>query len=452
MAAYGSLRMQFYGAFVRDCSMADSSAAVLSIVDTVLLAPRFALVVVVGPDTRPQLTQRTLAWQLEAAGLEVLWHTLTAEGSLLSEVVEHARTERPVVMLSEIEHLASAEREELLVRLNLQRDAVGELPVRVIYWCSHRGLDELRRFAPDLLHWRALLQALTPADLLISDWRTYLAWCIDEYCEHDDDRVHTGGTLALRDPLLLEFNEREATGIKPFSRWVVEHPCGVINRLPTQERRHPAKELAYRWAVAAPRGGSVPLPIILDVAEIDRLLTGWVSSGDVPSVVEPWCEWPGSRVVFVIDDDGPVDAVGAARLLDRGFRTLIITPRYTAWTEALGWPGTVVMAVLDPLSSGLGPSQAALRALVDLLLHLFDRGSLQRFAGTVIGAQAGEVIQIEDIPHTAALADHVVDLLVRHGRIETPLFDHLLALRPRSRADIERVLQMFVDLGRHAEP
>lgn len=432
--------------------MADASAALRSIIDTILLAPRFALVIVVGPDERPHLAQRTLAWRLEAEGQEVLWHTLTAESSLLADIVDHARTERPVVMLSEIEHLAAAEREELLVRLNLQRDAVGELPVRVIYWCSHRGLDELRRFAPDLLHWRALLQALTSTDLAISDWRTYLAWCVDEYREHDHDRVHLGGALALRDPPLAELNEREVIAMKRLSQWVIEHPCGIVNRLRTQERRYPAKELAYRWAVSALRGGTVHLPILVDVAEIDRLLTAPPSTGDVPAVIEPWRGWPGSRVVFVIDDDGPLDATGAAQLSERGFRTVIVTPRYTDWTNALGWPCAITMAVLDPLSPSLGPIQTALSALAGLLLRSFDRGSLHGFAVAVLGTDVGDATRVEDMPHAQALAENVVDLLVRHGRIGSPLFDYLLTLRPRSRADIERVRQMFVDLGTRAEP
>ncbi len=432
--------------------MVDASAALRSIVDTVLLAPRFALVVVVGPDPRPQLAQRTIAWQLEAAGQEVLWHTPTAEGPLLVDVVERARTERPVVMLSEIEHLGAAEREELLVRLNLQRDAVGELPVRLVYWCSHRGLDELSRVAPDFLHWRALLQVLTPTDLAITDWRTYLAWCVDEYIEHDEDRVHQGGMLALRDPLLAEFNNREVTAMKPFSRWVVEHPYGVVNRLRTQERRYPAKELAYRWAVAALGGLSVHLPILVNVAEIKRLFADPAPFSDVPAVVEPWRGWPGSRVVFVIDDDGPIDAAGATRLLERGFRTVIVTPRYTDWADALGWPCAITMAVLDPLSPSLGPSQVALRSLAELLLRLFDRGTLRGVAVAVLGPDVAATIRVESASHAQAQAESVVDLLAQHGRIDTPLFDWLLELRPRSRADIERVRQKFVDLAGRAEP
>ncbi len=433
--------------------MADASAALRSIVDTILLAPRFALVVVAGPDTRPQLAQRTIAWQLEAAGLEVLWHTPTAEGPLLADVVERARTERPVVMLSEIEHLGASEREELLVRLNLQRDAVGELPVRLVYWCSHRGLDELRRVAPDFLHWRSLLQALTLADLAVTDWRTYLAWCVDEYTEHDDDRVHEGGMLALRDPLLAEFNDREVTAMKPFSAWILEHSFGVVNRLRTQERRYPAKELAHRWAVAGLRRSSVHLPILVDVDEIDRLLTDRALSRDIPFVAEPWRGWPGSRVVFIVDDEGPIDAAGPVRLLERGFRTIVVTPRYTDWKDALGWPCAITMAVLDPLSPSLGPSEAALRALSALLLRSFDRASLLGFAVAALGPDVGMPIRAEDIAsHAQVLAENVVELLAQHGRIDTPLFDRLLALRPRSRDDIERVRQMFIDLSARVEP
>jgi DNA-directed RNA polymerase subunit F len=46
-----------------------------------------------------------------------------------------------------------------------------------------------------------------------------------------------------------------------------------------------------------------------------------------------------------------------------------------------------------------------------------------------------------------AQAEQVVDWLLSSQYIDTKMFERLLELRPRSRAEIERVRQMFVDLS-----
>lgn len=416
--------------------MAEASPALRNIVDTILLAPRFALVVVVGPDDRPQLAQWTLHEQLVAAGLEVLWHSLAEDG--LSECIEGAQSEHPVVLLSEIDHLDRSEREELLVRLNLQRDAVGNLPARLVYWCSHRGIDELRRVAPDFLHWRSLLQELTVDDLPITGWRTYMAWCVDEYSERDDDRVREGGTFALRDPW-VHSSDIPFEAVR-FSMWVDMHGSGIVERRALMaDPRYPAKELARRWGLMALRGApDIPLPVVATVAGL----------GDALRERAELIDWPrNDMVVFIIDGGEPIDtATLLAVHQQRRARVFVITSRASDWEAVLDWPCGKIVRDLDVFSPGLGPFSAALHALAEILSKLFDKAGLHHFMSGIHDLADGFSLVREELTPRAQ-AEQVVDWLLSSQYIDTKMFERLLELRPRSRAEIERVRQMFVDLS-----
>lgn len=321
----------------------------------------------------------------------------------------------------------------MLARINLQRDGWGDLPAQIVYICSSHGAEELHRFAPDFMHWRALLQPLTSDDLPVATWRTYLAWCIDEYSEREGDRVLRGGLRAQHDPLLVDLPKPD--GVRRFSTWVREHFRGVIGRAPTGDPRHPAKSLAQQWATHALVHNDVtaPAPLLVTLHDVPEFLSRQKIPGTSTRIEELRLRHPGApTIAFLIDGDGPVVPAQARAITHMGLKTFVITDRTEAWQE-LDWPSALVLAVLDPLSCS--PSRPVVGSLVSLLAKYFSAEYLQRWLGLAPSALS-----------RFELAERLTEQMLRQGQINSHFFDHLLKVRPRGRAEIERVREAFVGL------
>lgn len=436
----------------------DASPAIQSILATLDLATRFAFVIVVGPDDYPELARWSLAVHLTAIGHEVLWHSLVDSDLDLPALLERAESQNPVVIASGIEALSPEHRHARFARMNLERDVWGQYPVRVVLWCSAEHIDRFQLLAPDLFHWRSLIQPLAAPDLCVFDRTTYLAWLADDCAERSDDRVRRGGHMLLRDPLVIPLEDRNKArgGAIPFSRWVREHRRGLLLRAPTQDPRYPAKHLVRTFALRRVEGDlDSPFPVLVpasQLADLSRMSLSvdpvkWMSQGW--TIVAPDDE---DAVIFVVDDGSlPADLSSLTTELPRPTWILLAGDGESWWDRLPGWAHAVAMAIIDPLGMG-GSADATLQALAALLRELFTPPTLVRFMEFAFGEEFAQRLREAPEERSDDLAATGVRLLLREGGISTELFEALRTLRPRRWQDISRVERMFIELAEQGDP
>ncbi|MCA9635830.1 MAG: hypothetical protein KC420_07335, partial [Myxococcales bacterium] len=443
------------------------------VVEALALAPSFAFVIIVGPDEHPHLARWLLLQALrrsrELAGLEVMQPMVLQEGLELTEVVAAAATP-PVVFLYEPTHLCQGEREEQLSRLNLQRDALGELPLRLVYWCTRRGMEELRRFAPDLVHWRSLLQVIEPADLSVATLYDYLAWCLDTY--EDEHPSNSEQTIHLpRDPFLVELRggQKEVSGFLRLSVWVERRPCGVVVHSTLLTARQLVSPLARHYSLRAGRGERVPLPVVVEKNALDALLTGHLVPPALQRGVLPWWTSPEGVIVFVLlASDSAVHDPRFDRLRELGAKVFLFTSVGDAVPND-DWPLAGVAMTFDPFADSTDPLLVAARGLADLLESLFERSRLERFASDELSSQPSEGITVHSDGELRSLrllqldnkgtwgplsriSERIAAALITTGRVDNAFFARLRALRPRARSEIERVEELFRRIPPHGPP
>lgn len=427
------------------------SSAIAAILDALLLARGFCLVIAVGPAGSSTLARWSLRARLQAASKEAIWHDLRTGELDVAAITERSTSGGPIILLAGLETLLEEERARCLASMNRRRDEWGAAAVRLVLWCEPRTLDAVWRHAPDLLHWRALLQVIEVADLPVYDVESYLAWCVDAYRERSEDRVLVGGGLVYGEPLLVPLDDA-GPGAVDVSSWIGRNRRSLVNRGVAHDPRYPVKA----WSQAAARRRlldeeDLPLPILIYPRDVGPLFEGRLSLGATPIVGECARALMGEEhVIFVIDDGGDVDPCWARRIDDdtRG-RWMIVSDRPEAWTGHFPWPQAVVMALLDPttIDERRGDVRGALE-LARLLLALFSSAELRRFVDHYHGDLAPNLPASEASP--SAFTSALVDLLLRRGQIDTLFFDRLRATRPRRRQEIDRVAELFVARSRFA--
>ena len=433
------------------------------VAEALALARRFALVIVVGPDSHPHLTPwllfRALGTSTALRDLAVLPPMVLHDDLDLTELVGDAAPR--VIILTEPAQLCLAEREDQLARLNLQRDRLGEFPLRLVYWCTHRGMDELRHVAPDLVHWRSLLIALDLSDLAISTRDDYLAWCLDTF---GDERAscHGEDIHLPRDPLVAEFTPGWATieRVTRLSTWVTQQPRGIIFHSSLLSARHLVSPLAHHLALRAVRGEPVPLPVVAEPGELADVARGQLVPSSLQAEPLRWWDAPERALVFVIAaSDSAPDTALLARLQDLAAKVFVVTAASDP-TLSDDWPRALVAMTLDPFLDADDPVLVAARALADLLDSLFDPRRLDRFIRDEFEGQGHRDLLPRDDDGRwstrllrldnqvtwgplSRLSERVAAALVTTGRVDAAFFDRLCALRPRARPDIDRVRQLF---------
>lgn len=442
-----------------------NSEALRNITEALTLARRFALVIVVGPDDHPNLAQRVLVESLHAAGLDVFASTPLHEGLDLPALVADANAPQ-VVVLTEPTQLCRSEREELLAGLNLQRDALAHLPLRLVYWCTHRGLEELRRIAPDLVHWRALLLPLDPSDLHITTLRAYLTWRLDaldqlDAADHpaDGDKGHP---FALpRDPLIIELPQ-SSRGILRISTWTEQQSRGLIAHNSAIPPHRLVSALIRRHARRGLRSDQepAPLPLLVEIDALASLLSGQLAPSKLQPAPLPWWLWPHGAIVFIIDSDAPFEPSHLEELERRGAKPFILSTR-DASDRLPTWPRALVMMTIDPFADAGEPELIAARGLADLLDALFDPARLHRFATdelptgsdlTPRRSAQDRTLSLLDLDNGltwgpfSRLSERLAAALITTGRVTPAFFARLRTIRPRTRAEIEHVEQLFRQL------
>lgn len=442
-----------------------NSEALLSITEVLTLAPRFAFVIVVGPDDHPNLAQRVLVESLHAAGLDIFASIPLHEGLDLPTLVSDADAPH-VVVLSEPTQLCRSEREELLAGLNLQRDALAHLPLRLVYWCTRRGLEELRRVAPDLVHWRALLLALDHSDLQITTIRGYLAWRLDaldqlDAAEHPVDKDETRPFSLPRDPLLIELPQ-PSRGLLRISTWTEQQSRGLITYNSTLPPHRLVSALIRRHARHGLRSDEehTPLPLLVEGDALAALLSGQLAPSELQPAPLPWWLWPHGAIVFILDSDIPFDPSHLEELERRGAKLFILSARDTS-DRLPTWPRALVMMTIDPFADAVEPELIAARSLADLLDALFDPARLNRFAAdefplgsdlTPRRSTQDRTLSLLDLGNGATwgpfsrFSERLAAALITTGRVTPAFFARLRMIRPRSRAEIEHVEQLFRQL------
>ncbi len=435
-----------------------ASSAIQSILATLDLATKFAFIIVVGPDDYPELARWSLAVHLAAMGQEVLWHSLADSDLDLPTLLERAHSRNPVVIASGIEALSPEHRHARFARMNVERDVWGQYPVRVVLWCSTEHIDRFQHLAPDLFHWRSLIQPLTAPDLGVFDRTTYLAWLADDCAERSDDRVLRGGHMLIRDPLLIPLEDRNKAGggAVPFSRWVRAHRRGLLLRALTHEPRYPAKYLVRAFALRRLDGHlDSPFPVLLTASQLTALSRMSLSVEPVKWIGEGWniiAPDDENAIVFIIDDGSlPTDLSTLTAEHPRPTWILLAGDDAAWWDRLPGWAHAIAMAIMDPLGMG-GSADATVQALVALLRELFTPPTFVRFLDLVYGDEFVQRVREAPERQDYDLVAKAVDLLLSEGGISTELFEALRTLRPRHWQDISRVEQMFIDLAEQGDP
>jgi len=438
-----------------------ASPAVEAIVDTLALSPGFCLVLVVGPTSQQTLAEWSLRLRLEPLSQELLLLDLRYAKPDLEGVLGSATTERPVVWIAGLEALPGEERAEVITSMNLLRDEWGRSGVRIVLWCDPQTLDDVWRYAPDLLHWRSLLQPLEPADLTVFDRRSYLAWCVDAFRESTTDRVYAGGRLVAEQtlPIRLVSNPKNQESID-FADWILARGHRVLLCPPTLDPRFPAKGSCRRLAQQLLSGrDELPIPVLVNMREVEMLLERALPLGSTPVVRTLWATiFAEEHIVFVIDDLTSAYTEVYERLVNAALcRVIVVTSDLHRIPPSVEWAKAIVVTidlnstrvlspeVKDPALTGApGPE----KELYELLLVLFSADELRRFI-------AHHYPQVRDsLPglsiSQAELAFSLTSILGRHGLIDTRFFELLSEMRPRRRADVERVAASFRALGRFA--
>ena len=441
------------------------------IVEALALARRFALVIVVGPDAHPHLTPwrlfRALGASTTLRDLEVRPPIVLHDDLDLPGLVGDA-VHPQVIILTEPTQRSLTEREDQLARLNLQRDLLGELPLRLVYWCTQRGMEELRHVAPDLVHWRSLLITLEPSDLSVSTPGDYLAWCLDNFLDERASAPGEGIHLP-RDPLVAELTPRSSAiqKLERLSAWVDREPRGIILHSQLLSPRHLVGPLARHYALRAARGEAGPLPVVTQPSALAEVARGRLLPPSLQPEPIPWWDSPEGALVFALGaPDSPLDSALIARLQALGARVFFTTSSDLTLEGA--WPRALVLMTVDPFADARDPTLVAARALANLLDSLFTPTRLERFvrdefAGQGLGdllprdGDAGLSSQILRLDNGATwgplspLSERAAAALITTGRVDAALFDRLHALRPRARPEIDRVKQLFHQIPR-AEP
>jgi len=464
------------------------SAPVQQIVGTLLLHTGFCLVLIVGPPRRSTLAGWSLKVRLEAESQEVYWHHLRSGEVDLGAVIEASSTKRPIVFIEGLEAIREEEMKQRITEMNLQRDTWGRDGARVIFWCDRRTLQAVWRFAPDLLHWRSMIQPLEPTDLSVFDAGSYLAWCVDTYREYGEDRVAAGSGF-----LLIEPNLSDSSGLTPFSEWVRAHRCGVVIRERSSDPRYPAK-LWCRWAAHARLfdGDNPPLPILIQGSEVAKFAAHELSLGEIPAAEGIFhVLMAEEHIIFVIDDGTTLDAetLNTLALVEQR-RLILITEDIDRIPPSIAWPRAEtegfggreapsrrrqeeaqeeeaqegVLCPPEPRresssphrrffapksresSPGELPFGRYVREIDRLLSSLFSRVELRLFIASYYSSLAwslpGATVSMEELTLAAA------EMLLRRGFIDTVFFERLIHMRPRHRAEIEALAEMFRDLSR----
>lgn len=448
------------------------SEALRSITEALTLASRFALVIVVGPDDHPNLAQRVLVDSLHTAGLAGIASIPLHEGLDLPALFADADAPHALI-LTEPTQLYRSEREELLAGLNLQRDALAHLPLRLVYWCTHRGLEELRRVAPDFVHWRALLLPLDPSDLQITTLRAYLAWRLDaldqlDAADHPSDGDEARPYALPRDPLLVELHQPEspharvkAGGMFRISTWTEQQPRGLIAYNAALSPHRLVSALIRRHARRGLRSDHpVPLPLLVESDALAPLLSGQLAPPQLQPAPLPWWRWPHGAIVFILDSDAPLEAAHLEELERRGAKPFILSACDTN-DRLPAWPRALVMMTIDPFAGAFEPEHIAARGLADLLDALFDPARLQRFAAdefppgsdlTPRRSARDGALGLLDLDNGATwdpfskLSERLAAALTTTGRVTPAFFARLRTIRPRAHAEIEHVEQLFRQL------
>lgn len=434
-----------------------SSPPIASILATLDLANRFAFIIVIGPDEHPELARWSLAVHLAAMGQEVLWHSIADSDLDLPALIERASSANPVVIASGIEDLDPKQRLARFARMNLERDVWGQYAVRVVLWCSTEHIDCFQHVAPDLFHWRSLIQPLSAIDLCVFDRTTYLAWIADECAERSDDRVLRGGHMLLRDPLVIPMAAKDRVGgsVVPFSRWARQQRRGLLTRAQTRDPRYPAKYLVRNYALRRLDGHlDSPSPVLLTASQLRGISSMTLSVGQVQWVGAGWNLLDPAdedALVFVVDDGSlPRDLSTLAADYPRTTWIVVGEGDESWWTRFPEWAHAVALAAIDPLSIR-GPASHILEAVVALMKGLFTPQTFVRFLTLTYGDEF--MHRVLEAPEGDAndLVTRAVGHLFADERIDTKFFDHLRTFRPRQWRDITSVEQMFVDVDRPRE-
>ena len=428
-----------------------ASPAIQSILATLDLATKFAFIIVVGPDGYPELARWSLAVHLAAMGQEVLWHSLADADLDLPALLERASSANPVA--SGIEALSPEHRHARFARMNLERDVWGQFPVRVVLWCSTEHIDRLQHLAPDLFHWRSLIQPLTAPDLCVFDRTTYLAWLADDCAERSDDRVRRGGHMLLRDPLVVPMAAKDRGGgvAVPFSRWVQQHRRGLLHRAHTHDPRYPAKDLVRRLALRRLKGHiDSPYPLILSETQLHALASMTLSLGPVRWTGAGWrlIEAKDHEVIIFTIVDGSLPSLLSTLALEYPHATWIAIGDGddSWWTRRPGWDHGIALADIDaPRLTASG--EQTLSALAKLLRAMFAPRTLIAVLTLLQGKDFSRRLREATGNEDGDLMRRAAELLLTEGRISTEFFANLRALRPRHWQDIARVEQMFIDLA-----
>lgn len=138
---------------------------------------KLSLVFVTGPGDVAETGLRQVGDLLEDRR-EVLWHRLDESGTDLAGSLQDATSEQTVLLVHGLEALEQERRRNVERGLNLGRDALTDLRSVVVFWIPTEELDDFRRIAPDLFHWRSHLATAVHDEIeadLVTRWR-YLKW------------------------------------------------------------------------------------------------------------------------------------------------------------------------------------------------------------------------------------------------------------------------------------
>lgn len=423
------------------------SSAIAAILDALLLARGFCLVIAVGPAGSSTLARWSLRARLQAASEEVIWHDLRTGELDVAAITERSTSGGPIILLAGLETLLEEERARCLASMNRRRDEWGAAAVRLVLWCEPRTVDAVWRHAPDLLHWRALLQVIEVGDLPVYDVESYLAWCVDAYRERSEDRVLLGSLVQLPEPTLTP-----RTGGPPgmgFATWTAKHRRSIIVRGAIGDPTLPVRA----WCHAAARrrldgAEDPPIPIWIRPGDIGPLSAGRIALGETPVLDAVAHAVMRDEHIVIVDDDGVRAAPPGAPDLDDDTpgRWVILSEHPDVWARRYRWPWAVVSTGLDARVTE--PALADAIERVDRLLEIFSSAELLRFAERFYPALAATLP--DPRASREALTRRLVESLLVHGQIDTPFFDRLRAMRPRHREAIDEVAELFVARSRFA--